>query len=225
MNKELIVLVLFLVFCPGVSASDTIDCSEAYASKAARCEQIACTDRYKTFIGIWEGPFESYDRSIKGFRPYRNQVTYSERDCLQNLETGEIFIIGRKTDTYPAFKGLPSKVQKGLLITGRIKAEEGMTSGKPFLRTIDAENGLVNYELAFMNIPAEMSIWKTTVPPSNDSPQMVFQTIDSRDMTAARLHKRLVTVTLQVGSEQNPQWQGVIARGYHSLKRTTANHP
>ena len=50
-----------------------------------------------------------------------------------------------------------------------------------------------------------------TIKASGPNPEMVFTTIDGRDMTVADSHKRLVTVTLAM-----PGWEGPIVKGYHS---------
>jgi hypothetical protein len=208
---------LYLLTTPADSAN--IDCSEAYG-KAAKCEQVTCSDKYKTFIGKWTGPFQSYSQELSTqekpvFRPYQNEVTYSENDCLKNIANGDTFIIGRKTDTYTAFQGLPVKESKGMLITGR------KVDGSPFLKTFDSENGFNEYDLVYQNNVANLSIWQLNISASVDgkSPEMRFTTIDSQDFLEARVHKRNVTVTMSMGPKQSPFWEGVVVKGFHSLQK------
>lgn len=215
--SAIFMVLVSLLTTPAFSAS--IDCSEAYG-KAAQCEQVACNDKYKSFIGKWTGPFQSYSQELSTqatpvFRPYQNEVTYSETDCLKNIANGDTFIIGRKTDTYSAFQGLPYKESKGMLITGR------KVDGSPFLKTFDSENGFNEYDLVYQNNAANLSIWQLTIPASVDgkSPEMRFTTIDSQDFLETRLHKRNVTVTMSMGPKQSPVWENVIVKGFHSLQK------
>lgn len=215
------------------SFANEVDCSEAYG-KPSQCVKIACAEKYQSFLGTWEGPFKAFDQEIGEFRPYANKVTYSEQDCLKNIETGDEFIIGRRTDVYPAYKGLQEKREEGLLITGKKNGH----SDQPFLRTVSYIcKGVVeridDYTLVFKNVPTDTSVWQLNFPASNGSPartvqckggktinlpatqansDMLFTTIDGRDMTAPEgVHKRLVSVTLAV-----PGWEGVVVIGYHS---------
>lgn len=203
----------------GTSAwANTIDCSEAYG-KPAQCEQTACNEKYKTFIGKWSGPFQSYSQELSTqtttvFRPFQNEVTYDEADCLKNISNGDTFIIGRRTDTYPAYQGLPAKTSKGMLITGR------KSDGSPFLKTSD-EDGFNEYKLVYQNNTANLSIWELTVPASADgkSPEMRFTTIDGQDFLEDGSHKRNVTVTMSLGPKSAPFWEAVIVKGFHALKK------
>lgn len=197
----------------------TVDCSEAYG-KSAQCEQVVCNDKHKTFIGKWSGPFQSYSKELSTqektvFRPYQNEVTYSESDCLKNVANGDTFIVGRKTDIYPAFQGLPLKESKGMLITGR------KFDGSPFLKTFDDENGFNEYDLVYQNNAANLSIWQLTIraSPEGKSPEMRFTTIDGQDFLEENFHKRNVTVTMSLGPKQSPYWEGLIVKGFHSLQR------
>lgn len=220
MKFILVTLLALSSLLSSVSAIATsVDCSEAYG-KSTQCEQITCNDKYKTFIGKWSGPFQSYTRELSTqektvFRPYQNEITYSENDCLKNVTNGDTFIIGRKTDIYPAFQGLPQKESKGMLITGR------KVDGSPFLKTFDDENGFNEYNLVYQNNAANLSIWELTIPASADgkSPEMRFTTIDGQDFQEEVLHKRNVTVTMSIGSKQNPLWEGLIVKGFHSLQK------
>lgn len=187
---------------------EVIDCSDAYGRPAANCELIQCPQKFQDFLGRWEGPFETYARELQGFRPYANVITYAKEDCLKNIDNGDQFIIGRRTDTYPEFAGQPAKIEVGLLITGFT------SDGTPFLRTFSAEGGLDSYQLAFKNNAASLSAWQLNV--TTDTGLMSFSTIDGRDWSAPDVHKRNVTVTLSVGDPGAPVWEGVIVRGYHT---------
>lgn len=196
--------------------ADRVDCSEAYKARAT-CEQVTCSEKFRSFIGTWTGPFESYSEELSTtsqsvYRPIQNTVTYEERDCLRNLRNGDVFIIGRRTDFYPAFQYLPPKTEKGLLITGR------RSNGSPFLKTIGTD-GNHSYKLVYQNKPANTSIWRRTIPASKDGPEMTFTIIDGQDFNEAGAHKRNVVVTLTIGVEPSPIWQGLVSTGYHTLNK------
>ena len=119
------------------------DCSEAYGIPT-QCEQVACSEKYQTFLGTWSGPFESYSRELSTpteavFRPYQNEITYAESDCLKNILAGDTFIIGRRTDVYPEFRGLAAHITYGSLITGR--KSDGQSPEMTFT-TIDGQDFL-----------------------------------------------------------------------------------
>lgn len=217
--KKINKVIFIVIMVPKVSFSvehKTVDCSEAYGSQAT-CEVVTCDERYRGFIGSWKGPFLSYSRGLSEdenivFRPFNNTVTYSESDCLKNIENNDVFIIGRRVDVYPEFRGLPELIKSGLMITGR-KADN-----TPFLRTID-DDGINNYQLVLKNTPADLSIWKLTIPATDSDPGMRFTTIDGRDWTNDGHHKRNVTVTMSIGPEESPFWEHVIVKGYHTLEK------
>lgn len=194
----------------GAEKPNSRDCSEAYGGQAASCKVVECLPQYKEFIGTWKGPFEAYDQELQAFRPYENEITYSTVDCLENIDNGDVFIIGRRTDTYPEFRGKASVVKTGLLITGVDAAR------KPFLKTKDDE-GVYSYNLQYKSNAASMSVWSLTVHPDNSDP-MTFTTVDGRDWTAPEAHKRNVVVTMSLGPQESPVWEGVIVRGYHTLQ-------
>ena len=196
--------------------NELIDCSEAYGEKPGTifCERISCPEKYASFIGTWEGPLEAYDNNLKSFRPYQNTVTYTENDCYKNPKTGDVFIIGRVKDIYDEYKGQPQKVVNSLLITG---LNQGDTQ-KPFLKTIDAENGVIEYKKVFTDIPTELSIWKYTHPAKEKQPEMTFTIMDGRDINETKINKRIIAISLLVGTEKNPYWQGIIVKGFHSKK-------
>jgi hypothetical protein len=207
---------LFLIIS-GTAQAAEIDCSEAYGTNPAKCEHIVCDAKYLSFLGEWKGPFSTYVRELSAgdknvFRPFKNTVTYSESDCLKRPDTGDTFIIGRRTDAYPSFKSLPAKTVHGLLITGK-KAD-----GSPFLRTVD-EEGANDYTLIYQNKAANMSIWSLTVPAGAKSAEMRFTVIDGQDFSEVKAPKRNVTVTMSVGPAETPYWEGVVSSGYHSLKK------
>lgn len=214
---KVFMIFLFAVMSSSFATAAGIDCSGAYGGKPAQCEHISCDAEYLSFLGKWTGPFSSYVRELSTqnentFRPFQNTIVYSVPDCLKCLETGDTFIIGRRTDVYPAFKKLPGKTVPGLLITGK-KAD-----GSPFLRTVD-EDGSNDYTLIYKNNSANISVWGLTIPAGLYSPEMRFTVIDGQDLSEIEVHKRNVTVTMSVGPAEAPHWEGVVSSGYHSLKK------
>jgi hypothetical protein len=194
-----------------------VDCSQALGAQGERltCRVIECPEPYLEFLGTWEGPFASYDQDLQDYRPFANRITYAATDCLEHPASGDRFIIGRRTDTYPEFRGKTEVVKTGLLITG-VRA-----SGEPFLRTVD-DDGINSYGLQYKSNIASLSIWSLTVT-ADDAPPMTFTTVDGRDWTAPTMHKRNVVVTMAVGDATNPIWQGVVVRGYHALVTPAAS--
>ena len=189
-----------------------VDCSAVYGA-AASCAEVPCGPIYGVFLGTWSGQFWAYERKKSTqtdtvYRPYRNNVAYTQSDCLKNTGNGDVFVVGHQTDDYPAFQGLPAKTDKGLLITGR-KAD-----GTPFLRTVGAE-GRYDYALVYRNPAAKFAVWQLSIPAAGGNPPMTFTTIDGRDFGAAG-ETRDVTVTLTVGPADAPYWEGVIAHGSHT---------
>jgi hypothetical protein len=140
---------------------------------------------------------------------------------LKNVSNDEVFIVGRRVDSYPAFGQLPAETKTGLLVTGR------RADGVPFLRTVD-EDGINDYALESQKPESEGSVWRLAVPASRrpcptsaestgtcDSPEMTFRTIDERDMTKYPANVRNVTVEMIIGPILEPYWRGVVVRGHH----------
>jgi hypothetical protein len=181
------------------------DCSEAFAGEAKSCVVIACPERYQEFLGTWTGPFQGFDRELGGFRPFENRVSYSEADCLETVDTGDRFIVGRRTDDYPAFQGLAAKTETGLLITGTHQ------DGSPFLRTVGAE-GASDYQLVYKSDVQSLSIWRLTV--STPDGGMTFTTVDGKDFEAPEgVHSRKVVVSLEMPAAG---FAGVVSKGHHT---------
>ncbi|MGH8282339.1 MAG: hypothetical protein ACRESE_00635 [Gammaproteobacteria bacterium] len=196
------------------NTGDLFDCSKIYGGQPASCEHIPCNKKYLSFIGTWQGEFQAYVRSMSTpdkavYRPYHNTVRYSKSGCLENPGAGETFIVGHMTNRYPAFAGLPARVDKSLLILGRGAYD------KPFMRTVD-KNGINTFALVYQNTPASLSIWNLMLPAAHGNPPMSFTTIDGRDFGTPNANRRDVTVTLTVGPVDAPYWQGVIAYGSHT---------
>lgn len=216
--KFLICVICATLFSAAFATSNSVvDCSEAYGGAKSKCLVVPCDAKYSSFIGTWSGPFSSYVKELSTekvavSRPFQNEVTYSENDCLKNIENDDSFIIGRRIDVYPSFANLPTKTVKGLLITGK------KANGLPFLRTAEG-NAINDYTLVYQNKPANMSIWSLKVPAQENSPEMRFTTIDGQDFTETSAHRRNVTVTMSVGPNDRPYWEGVIASGYHSKSK------
>lgn len=209
---------LFLFMCTQFSyacLAETKDCSEAYGQPAT-CKITGCNNRHKNFIGTWRGPFLSYSRELSTatnvvFRPFDNTVTYSEKDCLENIENHDIFIIGRRIDVYPEFKGLSAKKVSGLLITGK------RNDGTLFLRTVDQENGVNEFKLEYRNTISGLTAWSFSVPQTDNNPEMRFTTIDAQDQNQQNGLRMNVTVTMSIGAKDMPDWEGIVTKGYHSL--------
>lgn len=198
----------------GAGPAAAQDCSADYGGKPATCVRVACDAKYRRFIGTWRGQFHAYVRkqSRPGhavFRPYEESVAYAADECLRNTANGDVFIVGRESDAYPAFGKLPAKVEKNLLITGR------HADGAPFLRTVRSD-GAYDYRLVFRDEAATLSIWRLRLPAANGQPPMTFTAVDGRDWNASSTHRRDVTVTMQVGPDETPYWRGVIAYGWHA---------
>lgn len=196
-----------------------INCSKDYGAGIATCRRIPCNALYRSFLGTWSGEFWAYVRSQSTdqknvYRPYHEVVSYAPSDCLWNLKTHDSFIVGHQTETYPAFNGLPGKVEKNLLITGR------GADGTPFLR-VTAGGHTYDYMLRYKNSAAQLTVWELALPANRGQPQMTFTTIDERDL-AAPADTRSVTVTLTVGPPAAPYWRGVIAYGSHTRNATSA---
>ncbi|MGE3757054.1 MAG: hypothetical protein AB7H97_04820 [Pseudobdellovibrionaceae bacterium] len=226
----MLLLPIFLTFFLWVSTTyaQEIDCSEAYGGKSSKCEKISCDEKYSEFIGTWEGPFLSfaddlslYDKKpddgiaveeIHVFRPYFNSITYSPNDCLKNLENGDTFIIGRRTDLYPEFTSinfntgkletLKERKKLALLVTGK-KDDKDKT---PFLRTIDNEFGLIEYRRIEENKNKNLSVWESV-----DQNWGVLTVSDGQDFSDPNFHKRNVAVKMKIG-----KWEGIIGKGFHS---------
>jgi hypothetical protein len=191
----------------------SIDCSADYGGTAATCEPIPCNALYRSFLGTWSGQFWSYVQARSSaarstYRPYHELVTYSAADCLRNVETGDRFIVGHQTESYPAFDGLPAKTATNLLISGQ-KAD-----GRAYLR-ITLGHHAYDYRLRYENRAAKLAVWELDLPAAKGQPQMTFTTIDGRSFSGEG-RTRTVTITLAVGPPARPYWQGVIAYGSHT---------
>lgn len=197
------------------TAAHDRDCRAVYGGRADSCERIPCSTLYRSFLGSWSGPFRSYVRSRStatknAYRPYHETVVYRAADCLRNGATGDTMIVGHQTDSYPAYKGLPGKVSRSLLITGE------RSDGAPFLR-LTMQHRTYNYMLRYEDKPAKLDVWKLHLPAAKGRPPMTFTTVDGQDFMARR-QTRYVTVTLTVGPRSKPFWQGVIAYGSHTKR-------
>lgn len=87
---------------------------------------------------------------------------------------------------------------------------------KPFLRTIDKENGLINYTKVFEDMSSEMSIWEYRMDKKDNQPEMRFRIIDFRNLSNRTQNERCVYVSLKAGPQQQPYWEGLIVKGSHS---------
>ena len=214
-NLKLIVFIILTLSIGLLNAQDkkTIDGSSFYGLNdgSIKCEVIPCIDKYKSFVGTWKGPFQAYNNEIKKMRPYDNVIIY-DSICYKNIENDDIFIVGKRTDTYPVFEDQPKKIINGLIITGMKEGDKN----KPFLRTIDTENGITNYEKIFTEPIVEMSIWRYIYPAEENQPQMTFTITDFRDLLSSPINKRFVFISMIVGPDEKPYWKGIITKGYHT---------
>jgi hypothetical protein len=205
---------MLLLSLPAWVCAQQVDCSEAYNGKPTQCLRVTCDARYQAFLGVWKGPFHAYVRELSKngkpvFRPYENRTEYVASECLKSVDAGETFIIGRMTDTYPEFSGLPGHTEHSLLITG------ATPDGNPFLRIVDGSKHLSSYKLEYLNKPASFTIWTLPIPARDSVPEMLYSTIDGTDFTADGADRRNVTVTLRVGPPAQPYFDGIVAYGFH----------
>lgn len=210
-----LIAIATICLLPAVARAEPVDCSEAYGGNVARCERVTCEATYQAFVGVWKGPFQAYVKELSKddkpvFRPYENTTSYAATDCLKNATSGESFVIGRMTDVYPAFSGLPARTGHGLLITGKSR------DGSPFLRIIGDKKDVSSYRLAYQNRAASLAIWTLTVAAHDHAPEMEFATVDGRDFTATGGERRNVTITMRVGPKDHPFFDGVVASGFHT---------
>jgi hypothetical protein len=203
---------------PGFVKAQDVDCSEAYNGQPAKCIHIPCDGWFKEMLGTWKGPFQAYSRELSKngqtvMRPYQNVINYAETDCMKNSVSGETFILGRATDTYSEFSGLPANTEHGLLVMG------AQADGTRFFRTINSKKQLHAYQLVYQNKLASFDVWQLKIPVDGGSPEMEFTAIDGRDFSDTHEHKRNVTVTLRVGPATQPYFQDVVAFGTHTLQK------
>ena len=206
--------VMLLTVLPLFASAQSVDCSDAYGGKATQCIRVPCDPKYQTFLGSWKGPFHAYVKELSKdgkpvFRPYENTTAYAATECLKNAEAGETFIIGHMTDVYPEFSGLPAHTEHSLLITGT------SAEGAPFLRIVDEKKRSSTYQMEYQNKPAALAIWTLLIPAHDSSPDMLYSTIDGRDLTADGIDRRNVTITLRVGPKGQPYFDGIVGYGFH----------
>jgi hypothetical protein len=205
---------MLLLGLPVVAIADAVDCSNAYGGKPTQCVRLPCDAKYQTFLGTWKGPFHAYVRELSkdgktAFRPYENTTVYGTEDCLKTSDGSETLIIGHMTDTYSEFSGLPGHTEHSLLITG------SSSDGSPFLRIVDEKKRISNYKQEYFNKAAGLAVWTLLVPAHDSSPEMLYSTIDGRDLTAEGMDRRNVTITLRVGPQAQAYFNGVVGYGFH----------
>ena len=209
---------LLLIGLPAFAGAQAVDCADAYGGKPAQCVRIPCDAKYQTFLGTWKGPFHAYvrEKSKDGksvFRPYENTTVYAAEDCLKNPDAGETFIIGHMTDAYPEFSGLAGHTEHSLLITGTA------SDGSPFLRIVDEKKRLSTYQMEYQNKAASLAVWTLLIPAHDSSPDMLYSTIDGRDLTAEGIDRRNVVITLRVGPKSQAYFDGIVGFGFHVRQR------
>jgi hypothetical protein len=205
---------ILMVGLPVWVSAQGVDCSEAYGGKPTQCVRVACDAKYQTFLGTWKGPFHAYVKELSKdgntvFRPYENTTVHAAADCLKNPNAGETIIIGRMTDVYPEFSGLAAHTEHSLLITGT------SPDGSPFLRIVDEKQRLSTYKQEYQNKPALLAVWTLLIPAHDSSPEMLYSTIDGRDLTAEGIDRRNVVITLRVGPKGQAYFDGVVGYGFH----------
>jgi hypothetical protein len=204
---------LLLLGLSSAAMADAVDCSDAYG-KPAKCVSVPCDAKFQTFLGTWKGPFHAYVRDLSKdgkpvFRPYENTTVYAAADCLKNPDSGETLIVGHMSDTYPEFSGLPAHSDHSLLITG------ASSDGSPFLRIVDEKKRISGYKQEYFNRAAGLAVWTLLVPAHDSAPEMLYSTIDGRDMTADGMDRRNVTITLRVGPKDQAYFEGIVGYGFH----------
>jgi hypothetical protein len=227
---------LFLVSILSLSlhaqVGDKVDCSAAYYELNSRvtCEVVRCPEEYERFIGSWEGPFTTVDKTSGLKREYRNQVTYSTDDCLRNIDQkhsnlGDTLIIGRQIDIYPPLINegkviSPDKIELGLLITGRNFA------GNPFLRTVNTSDKRNDYTLIRKEETTVTSIWSLFQKngycnEKGSCYDIRILTNDGKDMSYTQGHKRNVKITLEayVPGTGNKVFETELVSGFHILRK------
>lgn len=217
--KKILLAALFAFFAAIESYAQTgtlIDGSRFYAlpPKSVEVKLVDCPKSYQDFMGTWTGDFQAYDQKTKAFRPFRNQIVY-DGNCYENVKTGEQFVVGERTDTYPEYGGLPTKIETSMLITGMT----GSAIRKPFLRAIDKENGLIEYQKVFEDKGLEMSIWEFQPKQKENQSPMRFRILDFRNPLNEKKLERLVFVSLRVGNAEAPYFEGVVVKGSHSQEK------
>ena len=60
-----------------------------------------------------------------------------------------------------------------------------------------------------------LAVWTLLVPAHDSAPEMLYSTIDGRDLTAEGMERRNVTITLRVGPKDQPYFDGVVGYGFH----------
>lgn len=201
---------VFLLVISSIVNAQSIDCTFAYGKKSG-CKIVECSEKQKSFLGTWKGNFTALVFEESASRPFHNTVKYSENDCLLNTENGDTFIVGHRTDDFPAWRSLTAEKKDSLLITGVSSTNE------PFLKEVDEEGKISEYQLVYRNELAVLAIWSLTVPAGENSLEMRFTVIDSQDFSVTSEIKRNVVVTLSLGSSEAPLWEGVVSSGSHSL--------
>jgi hypothetical protein len=208
-------LSLMLLIClPALLRAQAVNCSDAYGGKPAQCIRVACDAKFQTFLGTWKGPFHAYVKELSKdgkpvFRPYENTTVYAAADCLKNPDAGETIIVGHMTDVYPEFASLAGHTEHSLLVSGTL------SDGSPFLRVVDEKKRLSTYEMVYQNKAALLAVWTLLIPGHDSSPEMLYSTIDGRDLTAEGMDRRNVTITLRVGPKDQAYFDGVVGYGFH----------
>ncbi|MCD4739491.1 MAG: hypothetical protein K8R89_09590 [Anaerolineae bacterium] len=83
-------------------------------------------------------------------------------------------------------------------------------------RTIDSKNGVTDYDKIFTEPIVEMSVWKYIYPAEENQPQMTFTITDFRNLLSSPINKRFVFISMIVGPDEKPYWEGIITKGYHT---------
>lgn len=87
--------------------------------------------------------------------------------------------------------------------------------GSPFLRIVAEKKRLSTYRQEYQNKAAGLAVWTLLIPANESSPDMLYSTIDARDLTAEGMDRRNVTTTLCVGPKAQDYLEGIVGYGYH----------
>jgi hypothetical protein len=179
-------------------------------------DQVSVPAPFTRLIGVWEGPFRAYDLSINAFRPYTDRLVFFADACFKVTSasgTGDILLVGTLSDAYPEFRTptgtvLPAKSENGFLIYG-LKAGD---PNQVFIRTVRGGSTTTDYVPEYALEAARVFVYRAVVPAEGGQPQLTFHIFGAQDPMADD-DSRYFAITLTVGPDDSPFWQGIIVGG------------
>ncbi len=216
LSRLLVVIFACLFLSPDSLSRAWSDGTPPYPGGPTAYERVGVPERFKHLIGVWEGPFRAYDLSSKAFRPYQDRLTFSEDACFKvtgGMGAGDILLVGTLSDQYPEFRTpagdlLPPKSEAGYLVYGL----KGGDSSQVFVRTVEGGSTAIDYAPEYALEAAEAFVYRAVVPAEGGQPQMTFRLFGAQDPLADD-DSRYFTITLTVGPDNHPFWQGIIVGG------------